>query len=60
MRGPGEQPLRPIASPLTLTLLPARGRTPPTDCSDGSYDTGVTRRSVEERVSEHAQGLMPG
>ena len=29
-------------------------------CSDGSYYTGVTRRSVEERVSEHAQGLMPG
>jgi putative endonuclease len=29
-------------------------------CSDGSYDTGITRRSVEGRVSEHAQGLMPG
>ena len=29
-------------------------------CSDGSYYTGSTRRSVEERVSEHAQGLMPG
>jgi putative endonuclease len=29
-------------------------------CSDGSYCTGVTRRSVEERASEHAQGLMPG
>ena len=29
-------------------------------CSDGSYYTGVTRRSVEERVSEHAQGLTPG
>ena len=29
-------------------------------CSDGSYSSGVTRRSVEERVSEHAQGLMPG
>ena len=29
-------------------------------CSDGSYYAGVTRRSVEERVSEHAQGLMPG
>ena len=27
-------------------------------CSDGSYYAGVTRRSVEERVSEHAQGLM--
>jgi putative endonuclease len=29
-------------------------------CADGSYYTGITRRSVEERVSEHAQGLMPG
>jgi putative endonuclease len=29
-------------------------------CSDGSYYTGITRRSVEERVSEHAQGLIPG
>ena len=29
-------------------------------CSDGSYYAGVTRRPVEERVSEHAQGLMPG
>ena len=29
-------------------------------CSDGSYYTGITRRSVEQRVSEHAQGLMPG
>jgi putative endonuclease len=29
-------------------------------CPDGSYYAGVTRRSVEERVSEHAQGLMPG
>jgi putative endonuclease len=26
-------------------------------CADGSYYTGMTRRSVEERVSEHAQGL---
>jgi putative endonuclease len=26
-------------------------------CVDGSYYTGITRRSVEERVSEHAQGL---
>jgi putative endonuclease len=26
-------------------------------CSDGSYYTGITRRSVEERVSEHALGL---
>jgi putative endonuclease len=29
-------------------------------CSNGSYYTGITRRSVEERLSEHAQGLMPG
>ena len=29
-------------------------------CADGSYYIGITRRSVEERVSEHAQGLLPG
>ncbi len=29
-------------------------------CSDGSYYTGITRRSVEERVSEHALGLQEG
>ncbi len=29
-------------------------------CSDGSYYTGITRRGVEERVSEHAQGLIEG
>src|SRR5271170_5543221 len=29
-------------------------------CADGSYYTGITRRSVDERVSEHAQGLIPG
>ena len=29
-------------------------------CADGSYYTGITRRSVEERVSEHAQGLIDG
>jgi putative endonuclease len=28
-------------------------------CSDGSYYVGITRRSIEERVSEHTQGLMP-
>jgi putative endonuclease len=28
-------------------------------CSDGSYYTGVTRREVDERVSEHAQGIDP-
>lgn len=26
-------------------------------CADGSYYTGLTRRSVEERISEHMQGL---
>ncbi len=29
-------------------------------CADGSYYTGLTRRSVEERVSEHAQKLVKG
>jgi putative endonuclease len=29
-------------------------------CADGSYYTGVTRRSVDERVSEHALGLDEG
>ena len=29
-------------------------------CADGSYYTGVTKREVDERVSEHAQGLVPG
>ncbi len=29
-------------------------------CADGSYYTGITRRSVEERVSEHMQGLIKG
>ncbi|MGH6813838.1 MAG: GIY-YIG nuclease family protein [Methylocella sp.] len=29
-------------------------------CVDGSYYTGITRRSVDERVSEHAQGLIEG
>ena len=29
-------------------------------CSDGSHYAGITRRSAEERVSEHAQGLTPG
>jgi putative endonuclease len=28
-------------------------------CADGSYYTGITRRSVEERVSEHVLGLDP-
>ena len=27
-------------------------------CADGTYYTGITRRSVDERVSEHAQGLI--
>ena len=30
------------------------------ECADGSYYTGVTRRSVEERMSERAQGLDTG
>ncbi len=29
-------------------------------CADGSYYTGITRRSVEERVSEHQLGLLRG
>ena len=29
-------------------------------CSDGSYYTGIRRRSVEERVGEHALGLRDG
>jgi putative endonuclease len=29
-------------------------------CADGSYYTGLTRRSVEERVSEHSAGVDPG
>jgi putative endonuclease len=29
-------------------------------CADGSYYTGITRRTVEARVSEHQQGLDPG
>jgi putative endonuclease len=29
-------------------------------CADGSYYTGPTRRSVDERVSEHAQKLVKG
>jgi len=29
-------------------------------CADGSYYTGITRRSVEERVREHAQRLIKG
>jgi len=27
-------------------------------CADGSFYTGITRRSVDERVSEHNQGLV--
>lgn len=27
-------------------------------CVDGTYYTGITRRSVDERVSEHSQGLV--
>ena len=29
-------------------------------CVDGSYYTGITHRTVDERVSEHAQCLMKG
>ena len=29
-------------------------------CADGSYYTGITRRTVEERLSEHAQGQIAG
>jgi len=29
-------------------------------CADGSYYTGITRRDVDERVSEHAPGLVDG
>ena len=29
-------------------------------CADGSYYTGITKREVDERVSEHAQSLIPG
>jgi putative endonuclease len=29
-------------------------------CADGSYYIGLTRRSVDERVSEHLQGLIDG
>jgi putative endonuclease len=29
-------------------------------CSDGSYYTGITRRSIQARVNEHALGLHGG
>lgn len=29
-------------------------------CNDGSFYVGITQRSVEERVSEHNSGLIPG
>ena len=29
-------------------------------CADGGYYVGITRKSVEERVSEHANGAIPG
>ena len=29
-------------------------------CADASYYTGVTRRAVDERVSEHNQGIDAG
>jgi putative endonuclease len=30
------------------------------ECADGSYYTGITRRAVEERASEHAHGIIAG
>ena len=29
-------------------------------CADGSYCTGITKREVDKRVSEHTQRLIPG
>ena len=29
-------------------------------CADGSYYTGLTKRDVEERVSEHNAGIVEG
>ena len=29
-------------------------------CADGGDYTGITRRPVEERVSERANGVVPG
>ncbi|HWV22426.1 MAG TPA: GIY-YIG nuclease family protein, partial [Devosia sp.] len=29
-------------------------------CSDGSYYTGITRRTVEERLWEHNAGIVEG
>ncbi len=29
-------------------------------CADGTYYTGITRRSVEDRVSDTDQGLWAG
>jgi putative endonuclease len=29
-------------------------------CADGSYYTGVTRKAIEARVSEHQMGLLGG
>lgn len=29
-------------------------------CADGSFYTGVTRRPLEERFSEHVNGAFPG
>jgi putative endonuclease len=27
-------------------------------CTDGFYYTGITSRSIDERISEHTQGLV--
>ena len=29
-------------------------------CADGSFYTGITRRSVEQRLNEHNSGLVEG
>ena len=29
-------------------------------CADGSLYVGITRRTIEERISEHAQGIAKG
>jgi putative endonuclease len=28
-------------------------------CADGSYYTGITRRELQERISEHERGFYP-
>ena len=58
----------PPSQPLISDLSPFRTEQPDLngesiyilECADGSYYTGITRRSVAERVTEQAQGLIPG